>query len=98
MTIYSNAGKAEESGPNSIITINRGRADGVEIGHVMALYRYGATVTEPAKEKYQPATKIQLPEERYGLVFVFRVFNRVSYALVMNITRPVKPLDVVQNP
>jgi len=98
MTIYDGVGKVGESGPNSIITINRGRADGIEIGHVMALYRYGATVTEPSKEKYQPGTKIQLPEERYGLVFVFRVFDRVSYALVMNITRPVQPLDVVQNP
>jgi hypothetical protein len=29
---------------------------------------------------------------------VFRVFDRVSYALVMNITRPVSPLDVVQTP
>ena len=98
MTIYGGVGKVGESGPNSIVTINRGRADGIEVGHVMALYRHGAMVTEPAKEKYQPATKIQLPEERYGLVFVFRVFDRVSYALVMNITRPVHPLDVVQNP
>ncbi|MGA8049128.1 MAG: LysM domain-containing protein [Burkholderiales bacterium] len=98
MTIYGSVGKTGESGPYSIITINRGRADGVEVGHVMALYRYGATVTEPAKEKYQPATIIHLPEERYGLVFVFRVFDRVSYALVMRITRPVHALDVVRNP
>jgi LysM domain-containing protein len=98
MSIYEGLGKVGEAGPNSIITINRGRADGIEIGHVMALYRYGATVTEPSKDPYQPGTKIDLPEERYGLVFVFRVFDRVSYALVMRITRPVHPLDVVQNP
>jgi hypothetical protein len=41
---------------------------------------------------------IQLPDERAGLAFVFRVFDRVSYALVMNITRPISPLDVVQTP
>jgi LysM domain len=98
MSIYEGLSKVGEAGPNSIVTINRGRADGMEVGHVMALYRYGATVTEPSKDPYQPGTKIELPEERYGLVFVFRVFDRVSYALVMRITRPVQPLDVVQNP
>ena len=30
-----------------------------------------------------------LPDERYGLAFVFRVFDRVSYALVMHVSRPV---------
>jgi hypothetical protein len=39
-----------------------------------------------------------LPDERAGLAFVFRVFERVSYALIMNITRPISPLDVVQTP
>jgi nucleoid-associated protein YgaU len=98
MSIYEGLNKVGEAGPNSIITINRGRADGIEVGHVLALYRYGATVTEPGKEPYQPSKKIALPEERYGLVFVFRVFDRVSYALVMKLSRPVHPLDVVQNP
>ena len=41
---------------------------------------------------------LQTPEERFGLVFVFRVFERVSYALVMKISRPVSNLDIVQTP
>jgi hypothetical protein len=41
---------------------------------------------------------IKLPEERAGLSFVFRVFDRVSYALIMNVTRPVSPSDVVRTP
>ena len=40
----------------------------------------------------------QTPEERYGLVFVFRVFERVSYAVVMKIGRPLVNLDIVQTP
>jgi len=43
-------------------------------------------------------TRLKLPDERYGLIFVFRVFDRVSYALVMNVSRPVLPKDVVQSP
>ena len=48
--------------------------------------------------EFAPSAMIQLPDERAGLAFVFRVFERVSYALIMNITRPVGPLDVVQTP
>jgi len=45
-----------------------------------------------------PKEKLKLPPERYGLIFVFRVYDKVSYALVMNATRPVNVLDVVQTP
>ncbi len=41
---------------------------------------------------------IQLPPERYGLVFIFRTFNSVSYALVMESSRPIQPGDIVRNP
>ncbi len=87
MSIYGSVGRVGEAGPQAVITVNRGRANGLEAGHVLALYRPGATVES-----------VKLPDERYGLAFVFRVFERVSYALVMHITRPVSPLDVVQNP
>ena len=46
----------------------------------------------------QKNESIALPDERAGLAFVFRVFDRISYALVMQISRPVSPLDVVQTP
>ncbi|BCB25121.1 hypothetical protein SKTS_00070 [Sulfurimicrobium lacus] len=41
---------------------------------------------------------VTLPDSRTGLIFVYRVFNRVSYALVMSSSRPVYLLDVVKNP
>jgi hypothetical protein len=96
--IYGGLDKVGEAGPLSILTLNRGKTDGVEIGHVFALYRHGATVRDTTVPKDSPKANIRLPEERYGLVFVFRVFDRVSYALVMHVTRPVNPLDVVQTP
>jgi hypothetical protein len=100
ISIYGGLGgnKVGEGGPQSIITINRGRADGIEIGHVLALYSLGGVVRDVYRDKDATEATIQLPDERAGLAFVFRVFERVSYALVMNITRPVSPLDVVQTP
>jgi hypothetical protein len=85
-----------EIGSLQVVIINRGRREGMEIGHVLALYRDRPSVT-PANAA-DPAEKLKLPPERYGIVFIFRVFEKVSYALVMNSTRPVNVLDVVQTP
>ena len=98
MSIYGGLGKVGEAGPQQVITINRGKADGIEIGHVLALYSLGGTVTDTTRPRGDPTAQIKLPDERAGLAFVFRVFERVSYALIMQVTRPVLPLDVVQTP
>jgi hypothetical protein len=42
--------------------------------------------------------KVRLPEERAGEVLLFRIFDSVSYGLVMNTQRPVHVLDKVGNP
>jgi LysM domain len=88
-----------EGGRYSIVSINKGARDGVEQGHVLALYRRGATVPDPESTRSRDrAPTFQLPDERYGLVFVFRIFDNVSYALVMESSRPLTPGDVVQTP
>jgi hypothetical protein len=96
--IYGGLGKLGEAGPQSIITLNRGRADGVEVGHVFALYRPGPLIADASARTGGKPMTFKLPDERYGLAFVFRIYDRVSYALVMRISRPVNPLDVVQTP
>ena len=98
IAIYGGVGKVGEAGPQQVISINRGKANGVEVGHVLALYTLGGTVRDTTKARDDPGARIKLPDERAGLAFVFRVFDRVSYALIMQISRPVAPLDVVQTP
>jgi len=98
MSIYGSIDKVGEGGPQSVITLNRGRADGLEPGHVVALHRLGSDVVVEKATGDNPAKVVKLPEERYGLAFVFRVFDRVSYALVMRVTKPVHNLDVVTTP
>jgi hypothetical protein len=98
MRIYGSVGRVGEAGPLQIISINRGRADGVEVGHVLALYSLGGTVRDTTRARNAPDSLIKLPDERAGLSFVFRVFDRVSYALIMQVTKPISPLDVVRTP
>jgi len=93
MSIYGGGTKLGEGATGTVISINQGKSQGLEVGHVIALYRPGGLVAERGSDK-----PLALPSDRYGLAFVFRVFDRVSYALVMNVTRPVNTLDLVQNP
>jgi nucleoid-associated protein YgaU len=89
--VISIYGGVSQGGQNSVITLNKGGRDGLENGHVLALYRKGDVVKSEG-EKYT------LPDERYGLVFVFRVFKKVSYALVMQTRLPVQLLDRANTP
>jgi hypothetical protein len=93
MSIYGGVG---EAGRYSIVTVSKGKWDGVEQGHVLAIYRTGELVTNHFEG--QKAETVKLPDERYGLLFVFRVFDRVSYALIMETTRPVVAGDRAQTP
>jgi len=89
--IISVYGGVSQAGQNTAVTLNKGARDGLESGHVLALYRKGEDVKSEGE-------KFTLPDERYGLVFVFRVFDKVSYALVMQTRLPVQLLDRAQTP
>lgn len=93
--VMSMYGALSEGGPLSVITLNRGTRDGVEVGHVLALQRHRSAVGYDDDNK---RVTTPLPDERYGLVFVFRAFDRVSYALVMEASRSVIVGDIVKNP
>jgi len=85
----------EHAGTQSIVTLNRGSRDGLEVGHVLALLQTGATVRDPtvAAKEY-----IKLPDERIGEMFVFRVFDTISYALILRTTDSVKVGDRFTSP
>jgi hypothetical protein len=136
MRIY---GGVAEGGPNTVVSINRGKKDGLEEGHVLAIKRYGKVITDPEykdpnNNKVVPQEKklkelnfdvytgsdgkkvvnfekgvkqtnvelqpgqVKLPDERVGLLMVFRTFDKISYGLIMNSTDAVYTLDAVQTP
>lgn len=85
--VISIYGGVSQAGQNAVVTINKGRRDGLENGHVLALYHKGESVGGHT-----------LPDMRYGLLFVFRTFDKVAYALVMQSTLPTELLDRAQTP
>lgn len=130
MSTYGNLG---ETGPAGIVALSKGSKDGLEVGHVLAIYRsqstsryqlrssplwgrqgpagedrprvyYSDNITPrdaplyPAAQRIAPSEIATLPDERYGLVMVFRTFDRASFGLVMQASRQVSVNDIVTNP
>ncbi|MEJ8838780.1 LysM peptidoglycan-binding domain-containing protein [Ramlibacter sp. AN1133] len=83
-------------GQNQVVTINRGAAEGMENGYVMAILRSGRRVEDRSEPRER--ANIKLPDERSGLLMVFRTFEHLSYALVLEITDTVMVGDRVTNP
>lgn len=93
MSVYGNG--VRFAGQNQVVTINRGSAQGVEAGHVLAIQTNSVGI----QDKTDPARpEMTLPTERNGLLMVFRVFERVSYGLVLDIVDGVQVGDRLTNP
>ena len=93
--IISVYGDALTGGQNQIVSLNRGRRDGMERGHELALWQDGRTITDSTGEKRE---QIKLPDERHGVLFVFQVYERVSYALIVSVKQPVQGGDRFTKP
>jgi LysM domain len=93
--IVSIYGDGLRAGQNQVVALNRGKRDGMERGHVLALWRAGTRTVDSTDAQRTP---MRLPDERHGLLFVFRVFDRVSYALIFSVRDPVRAGDRFTQP
>jgi hypothetical protein len=88
-------GDGVRAGQNQVVSINKGSKDGLERGHVLALWRTGRTTADTTS---RDKASMRLPDERHGTLFVFRTFERVSYALILQVQEPVGSGDRFTQP
>lgn len=93
VSVYGNA--VVNAAQSQVVAINRGSNDGVEKGHVLAILKSGSRVVDKTDTA---RTELKLPDERNGLLIVYRTFERLSYALVLEITDSVRVGDRLVNP
>jgi hypothetical protein len=133
-------GGVAEGGANTVVSLNLGKNDGIEEGHVLAISRYGRIIKDPEykrpgsdttvveekpklkevnfdvskdadgkpivnfekepvkKEVVLEPGQVKIPDERVGLLMIFRTFDRVSYGLIMNSSDAIHTLDSVHTP
>ncbi len=80
---------------NQVIAINKGMQDGMDVGTVLELTRRGVRIVDKTGDKKE---EVQLPDERNGHAMVFRTFDRVSYALILEARRGVEVGDSLTSP
>jgi hypothetical protein len=80
-------------GQYQVVTLNRGKRQGIEPGYVLSILQADRTARDPYSKR-----RVALPELHAGMLMVFKVENKVSYALVMSATREIHVLDRVEKP
>jgi hypothetical protein len=86
---------AINAGQNQVVVLNRGKTDGMKSGDVMAIQKRRASAVDKTAEG---STPLLLPEERNGLAMVFLTFEKVAYALVVQVTDTVRIGDRLSTP
>lgn len=91
-------------GQYEVVVINRGAADGLAPGNVLAVFQAGEVVPDNENKGFLNgmtrlgATHVRLPDERSGTFMVFKTFDRMSYGLIMEATNIIRVADRVENP
>ena len=86
-------GGVSQIGFMSVVVISKGAREGLKEGNLLAIYKTGETVSDPLNNDV-----VKTPDFRAGLLMVFRVFDKVSYGLVLRAERPLKVNDSARNP
>ncbi|MES9853276.1 MAG: LysM peptidoglycan-binding domain-containing protein [Candidatus Thiodiazotropha sp. L084R] len=82
-------------GQYNVVVLNKGGNVGLEPGHVLQILQGGDEIRDIVKGRGE---KVKLPLEKAGYLMIFRTFEKVSFALVMNATKPLHVLDWVRPP
>lgn len=79
-----------------VVTINKGERDGMEVGHLLATFTNGDTVRD--RHNKRSSKPVKLPNERSGLVMIFKTFDQVSYAITLESKRVIRNYDYLHTP
>jgi len=91
--IISVLGGVTQVGQYDVVAVNRGERENIEVGNVMAVYHKSGTVKDRMKNDI-----VELPPERAGILMVFKVFDKMSYGLILEAQRPLSLYDELRNP
>ena len=86
-------GGVSQVGKMDVVVINKGEREGIAPGNVLAVYKKGGKIKDRVKGDF-----VELPDERAGLLMVFKVFDKVAFGLVLEASLGLSINDVVTNP
>lgn len=81
-------------GRYQVVIINKGLEDGIEVGHLLAVHKNSRKIID----RIVSEDEVTLQKQHAGTLLVYRVFDRISYALVMTSRLPISVFDQVSVP
>lgn len=91
--IISVVGGVTQIGQYQVVVLNRGANDGLVVGDVLSVFQTGDVV----EDRFAGGT-VKLPDENAGTTMIFKVYDRISYGLIMEATTNINVLDTVRTP
>jgi hypothetical protein len=87
-------------GQYQVVVINRGTRDGLESGAVLTVLQAGETIRDrfSGKNRRLGGESVTLPDEPAGTVMLFKLYDRISYGLIMTADSEIRVYDSVRNP
>lgn len=82
-----------QAGQYDVVAISKGIRDGLAPGHVLTIFKAGERLKDPLTREL-----LVLPSEKSGQMMIFKAYEKVSYALILNATNIVSVGDEVRNP
>jgi len=95
-TIIAVTDKQQVFAEFQVAVINRGTRDGMQPGHVLAVWDHAKEVKD--ETKYRESGSVTLPSNDVGKFIVFKTWDRISYGLVLDSTREMEVGFKVKNP
>lgn len=89
-------GGVTQIGQYQVVVFDRGSKDEIQVSDLFAVYQQGRTIRNPDANSHQ--RYITLPGQRAGEMMIFRVFDQVSYGLILHATMPIHLLDIAKTP
>lgn len=78
----------------SIVAVNLGKENGANSGDVLTVYRKGPMV----RDVFDHGVPVRLPSEPAGTVMIFKTFDKISYAYVLDSRLPLTTNDLLLPP
>ena len=97
-TIISVIDGVTQIGQYQVVALNRGTREGVDVGTVFEVYQTGEVIVDQVRIKTERNASVKLPDEKAGILMVFRTFEKVSFGLIMKATSALHVGDTVRTP
>lgn len=94
--IFSIGESINSVGLYDVVLINRGNDSNLEVGNLLNITSREEIINNP--DPNRPDEKVTIPNRVLGMIMVYKVYNHLSYGIIVRATAPIKKDYLITNP